>query len=111
MKNKILIPAFQKTVTTQTVGGPASLKKKVKDGLSDEAKEILATLEVDNTTLDQCINSARALVNAVREKSPDLKPDTISIQLGISTTGKVGFLGTGVDIQLAAVIQLTLKVG
>jgi hypothetical protein len=110
MKNKILIPTFQKTITTQTVGGPASLRRKVKDGFNDEAKEMLATLEVDNATLDQCINSARALVNAVREKSPDMKPETISIQLGISTTGKVGFLGTGIDLQVAAVIQLTLKV-
>lgn len=110
MKNKILIPVFQKGLKTQTVGGPASLKKKVKDEINEGAKEVLATLEVDNTTLDQCITSARALIKSIREKSPDLTPETISIQLGISTTGKVGFLGTGIDVQLAAVIQLTLKV-
>jgi hypothetical protein len=106
MKQEIYIATFAPVEPSGKIGGPASLRKVIKG----QAGEALTTLTVDQDTLRQCVESAQSLLAFIREASHGLTPDSITIQLGVSTTGKVGFLGTGIDVHLAATIQLHLKV-
>ena len=108
METPLTIPVFAKVDDVRNIGGPASVVDKIKT----EVQDVIASLVVDENTLGQCLQAAQSLMKFMEEKinNTKIKTDTISFQLGITTTGKVGFLGTGVDVQFAATLQLTLKV-
>jgi hypothetical protein len=108
MAPTLTIPVFTGIDDARNIGGPASIADKIKT----EVQDVVASLVVDEHTLGLCIQAAQNLMKFVEEKfsNTKIKTDTISFQLGITATGKVGFLGTGVDVQFAATLQLTLKV-
>lgn len=102
----IVIPVFEQT----TGKSRANLKTKSLTGkIEDEAKQAFGDLQIDEATLAQCLNAADALVKAVQNKMKQAKLDSIAFQLGVAATGKVGFLGTGLDVQVSAAIQLSFK--
>src|SRR4051812_32322354 len=105
---QITIPVFTKMNLDQDLGGPATII----ETMSADAGAVLATLVLDQTSLNLCVQSVQALLMFVKEKlsAVPVRTDTISFELGVSATGKVGFLRTGIDTGLAAKLQITLKV-
>lgn len=105
---QLTIPVFTKLNLDQDIGGPATII----ETMSADAGAVLATLVLDQMSLNLCVQSIQALLMFVKEKlnTVPVRTDTISFELGVSATGKVGFLGTGIDTGLAAKLQITLKV-
>ena len=106
MANHLTIPVLQELKTPIRKTGTAGLAGKVKKA----AQVAISELPIDEASLGQCLLAAQTLLNRMEGKIKGAKPDSITFQLGISGTGKVGFMGTGVDVQVAASIQLTLKI-
>lgn len=104
----LTIPVLVKTEDSQSIGGPASVADTVRLSIQEAVSSIL----IDEASLDQSVQAIQMLTQYVKVKlnNTQIRADTISFQLGISATGKVGFLGNGVDIQLATTLQLTLKI-
>jgi len=107
METTLQIPILLKADSPQSIGGPATIAEIAKT----EIGHALSLLSVDHETLEQCLTAAQIMFQIVQRRYMDspIKTDSISIELGISATGKVGFLGTGVDVQAAAKLQITLS--
>jgi hypothetical protein len=111
MEKEIIIPVFkEKTVKDDSSGiDPSTVKEKVKKTLESALKEIT----IDKESLHKCISSVETLIantsNSIK-KLDTILLDNLSIQFGISTTGKVGLFGSGIDIGLAGTFQLTFKI-
>lgn len=107
MKNTLQIPILTEIESPSSIGGPATIGETLKA----EVGHALSLLSVDEETLEQCLTAAQVLFQIVhtRYANSPIKTDSISFELGVSGTGKVGFLGIGLDIQAAAKLQITLK--
>lgn len=115
MSDKIIIPIIVDLDTKKEVDEdvvtvePASISKKLKDAMNKS----ISFLGIDEITLTQCIKSSITLVNSLKkttESQNSLTPDTLSIQLGITSSGAVGFLGSGMELKIAAIVQVTFKI-
>lgn len=107
MEPNLQIPILLNGDSSLRIGGPATISEVAKA----EVRHALSLLSVDNETFDQCLTAAQIMFQIIQRRYIDspIKTDSISIELGISATGKVGFLGTGMDVQAAAKIQISLS--
>ena len=102
----IVIPVFE------PAGAPPKINLRTKSivgKIQAQAQAALGDVQIDEATLSACLNAADAITKAVRDKIKEAKLDSIAFQLGVAATGKVGFLGTGLDVQASAAIQLSFK--
>jgi hypothetical protein len=109
MANHITIPVFIATDSDGTIGSPAT----VADKLKAAAGKVVFSLAIDEESLRKSIDSALSMINVVRQQlddASDVKLNTFSVDFGISSTGKVGFSGSGLDVQLASKFQVTFKI-
>lgn len=111
MENEIKIPVFVKQNTTEDFTSaiePQSLAERVKNSINNTFQKI----KVDHETLTSCINSIELLVQEsanILKKNNIIAIDQISMNLGISSSGKVGILGSSLDISVAGSFQLIFK--
>jgi hypothetical protein len=96
-------------ITSQT---PGVLQPATPGQLADRVFAGLGTVIVDPASLSVALNAVSKIVATTISKlrATDLSLDTIEIELGVSASGQVGFLGTGVEAGVAASITLGLKV-
>lgn len=114
MAKEILIPVIvdvqmQDKIKEEISGGPATISNKIKKAITKS----LSLLSLDEVSLKECIKSSVEIVNSLKETTSmegGLKPDTLSIQLGVTSSGAVGFMGSNLEIKLAAVIQVGFKI-
>jgi hypothetical protein len=109
MKNELLIPVFTEPDRDDSIGEPASIRDTIKRVLGKS----ICVLQIDEETLNQCVSAAANLLyqlDKMSTQSSKVKTDSITFQLGVSSTGKVALIGSGVDIELATTIQVTFKV-
>jgi hypothetical protein len=93
-----------------TEGEPASLSNAIKKAALKE----LATVNIDEKTLEQTVSAISSLVGSIKkisnESESSVKADTVNIQLGITKSGKIGVMGSGMDLRVVTVIQVGFKV-
>lgn len=73
----------------------------------------LGSISLDSKSLNACLDSGAALLAAGRERlaeMPNVALDTLTFELAVTGSGEVGFLGTGVGVELQATLSITLKV-
>jgi hypothetical protein len=105
----VSLPVIGKIRNDEGVGGPASAMPSAK----------IAAAAIDRVAVDEGDFSAciRACVNLLElaskqfEHGSTLRVASLGFELGVSLTGKVGFLGTGTEGELAATFQITLNRG
>ncbi|BBL75587.1 Pepco domain-containing protein [Methylomagnum ishizawai] len=113
MDQKISLPVLiDITIDNQkgpkVVGGPASF-----DTVRSAINKVIEKIDVDKVTLHQCLDAASVLASQIKSKiseNHDITPDELSMKFAISSTGKVGFLGTGMDIKGAVTFEIKFKV-
>ena len=68
-------------------------------------------LKIDTESLHETISSLYQILDTIKETDQEkrITIDTIKINLGVSASGKIGLLGTGVEIKTDANIELSLK--
>ncbi|MDB5318747.1 MAG: hypothetical protein JWN40_378 [Phycisphaerales bacterium] len=92
-------------------GSSAGLRPATAEGLKGRVMNAFSAIFVDELSLDAALGAVGNLVTAVgsRLQASRLSLDTIEVELGVSATGKVGFLGSGVEAEVAASIVLGFK--
>lgn len=104
MSKEINLPVFssisRENPSSKTKGSLAA-GKLPKPKIANQLTEIALDEESLNRTLDAAYAIASAIKNNERETSgPKLKEFEVTI--GVSATGKVGLLGTGIDFECEA---------
>jgi len=66
---------------------------------------------VDQSSLNNALDSVSTLVSCVTErlKESKLSLESVDVEIGVSASGKVGLLGSGVEAEVAASVTLSLK--
>jgi hypothetical protein len=83
--------------------GTAGLKDKI-------TKRIIKAVEIDENSLRECLTDLNNLASYLRAHEADhIKADTISFKLGVTQSGKVGFMGSGIDIKGVSELSLNFK--
>ena len=112
MNQKVTLPVLTEIETMHVPDSiePASqAQEKIKNKIISEIEDI----QIDEESLQKCIASIGKLSNQSAEKLSDnesVSLDSISVQLGISLTGEVGFLGTGVKTGISTSLNLVFKI-
>jgi hypothetical protein len=74
--------------------------------------DALENLPVDEQSLSETLQAALDMATAIDDQASDqngFRLSELQISLGVSTTGKVGFLGTGVDVGCEASFTVVLS--
>jgi hypothetical protein len=110
MADTIKIPVFLPVSSgDDSIGEPATLG----DVLSRRVKNALNAITLDESAIHNCAKSAFAIVKSFDGglgKNSHVRVETLDFEMGVSTTGKVAFLGSGVDVELAAKFVVKLAV-
>lgn len=110
MTQPIVIPVLvSKRAGGSDAGGVASVGQRARKAVHEQVESIA----VDEAALDRIIDSAvtflqRATMMASRV--PAVQLDTMAVQLGVTASGAVGLLGTGIEVEAEASFELTFKV-
>lgn len=106
----ISVVSEEKSGESNTIkGGPSSITSKISEKIIKGVKNI----ELDKKSLENCIETSISIVKIIKTKTISEKsiyPDSISLQLGVTSGGTVGFLGNNLDLKVATSISLTLKI-
>ena len=112
MNKKFVLPVIvsaQGRDVEQLSGGPAtSPSRKFKERIQESVKDTL----IDADALQHAVTAAVELFEGVIDAtatSNRIQVESLSFQMAVSATGKVGLLGTGVDVQAEATFEVTFK--
>jgi len=72
-------------------------------------KEQSVAVEVVQENLNQFLGTLDKLMKGTRKEIGDFKVDRLEIFVEIDTTGKIGFLGTGIQAGVAGGIKIVLN--
>jgi hypothetical protein len=80
--------------------------------LQDRINAGVGTVLVNPDSLESALEGVSKIVTlaAAKVAATKLKLETITVELGISASGQVGFLGTGVQVGASASISLEIRV-
>jgi hypothetical protein len=81
--------------------------------LTTKVQNNVGKVLVNAESLASTIQSGLAILEAAKNACPneaDVRVDTMSFEIGVQATGRVGFLGSGADLQIAASFQVTFKI-
>jgi hypothetical protein len=110
MTQPIVIPVLvSKREGGSDAGGVASVGQKARRAVHEQIESI----SVDEAALDRIIDSAVTFFQraaATASKVPRVQLDTMSVQLGVTASGALGLLGTGIEVEAEASFELTFKI-
>jgi hypothetical protein len=110
MTQPIVIPVLvSKQAGGGDPGGVASIGRNAREAVHEQVESIA----VDEAALDRIIDSAVAFLRraaAAASKVPKVQLDTMAVQLGVTASGAIGLLGTGIEVEAEASFELTFKI-
>lgn len=109
MKNIELPILLHGNEPTSEFGGVASINGSMGNIMASK----LANLIVECTEFEKIIASAEKIISVTKketQKEKSIEVDSVSFNIGISNSGRVGFMGSGIGVDCIASFQITFKV-
>ena len=103
-----VMPRINRKPDTRTTKGALA---SAADSLAKSVSSKLPNVNVDEASLKTSLQAAISVAEKIQDNTPKesgFRISELEISFGITATGKVGLLGTGIDIECEASFSVTL---
>lgn len=109
---EIVIPVLPRGGSTDRRAGLQGSLATASESAARSISKRIMHVALDEESLARTVTAAISIAKSIQERvTPDSKFELseLEISLGVSATGKVGFIGTGLDVECEASFSVVLR--